>query len=581
MSHVTTYGGVGQEANGGAGSIYIKDMVSNAEQIVGDNSDRGGIPTELVSEDGAGFEFGNLTIAGKSISIDKISVSNDLVIDGVELFVGDMVVANDVMIKNGGILSHKGATTTKDYSTTVDVNGKLIVDASSRIDVSERGYLGGYMGGNNSQYGRTLGNTITGGSFAHSGGSYGGIGGRYSNQQVNSIYGSFYDPNELGSGGGGNTATQPGGNGGGLVRITATEIALEGSIMSNGGDGGDTTYNGGGSGGGIYIEVGKLSGAGMIKAHGGKDSTDHGATTGGGGGRIAIYYNDISKFDMSNVTAYGGVGQNANGGAGTKFLKSSLQVNGDLIVDNNNLATSGFSTPLVSIGTGVSTALTVDKLTDNTRGWRSNELTGIFLNPNTSQGTTPATVFKILSNDATSITVDNTFNNLTDVAISGNSYIGEHYFDNLSVINGARVETLDRINFSSILVTSGGEIQAENYYQIGKAETSPIEKLANHYKDEMRRAEDEGRLTSEDGRGTNSDGREKSEDGRKKRGKGRLTKEGIQIISEEFNAHKVKFSIPDKQHDEAAKTIDVIKEKTHDNYKETAKVDVGLGKISG
>lgn len=42
--------------------------------------------------------------------------------------------------------------------------------------------------------------------------------------------------------------------------------------------------------------------------------------------------------------------------------------------------------------------------------------------------------------------------------------------DNLSVINGAKVETPDRIFFNSLNIT-GGELQAENIYQIGMGET--------------------------------------------------------------------------------------------------------------
>jgi hypothetical protein len=57
------------------------------------------------------------------------------------------------------------------------------------------------------------------------------------------------------------------------------------------------------------------------------------------------------------------------------------------------------------------------------------------------------------------------------VAVTGNTYIGELYIDYLYVINGARVETLDRIYFNSLDII-GGELQAENFYQIGKAKTT-------------------------------------------------------------------------------------------------------------
>ncbi|MCP4985367.1 MAG: hypothetical protein GY928_04640, partial [Colwellia sp.] len=216
---------------------------------------------------------------------------------------------------------------------------------------------------------------------------------------------------------------------------------------------GANSYNGGGSGGGIFISTGTLSGTGSMTANGGKQTAVYGLTAGGGGGRIAVYYNDISGFDTSKITAYGGIGNNANGGAGTIFTKSSAQTYGDLIVDNVNIATTVYSTPLISVGTGTSTGLTADTMTDGTRSWRTDDLAGIYLNPDINQGTTPNVVFQILSNDSTSITVDNTFNNLTDIATTGATYIGELNIDYLHVINGARVKTLDRIYFNSLDIT--------------------------------------------------------------------------------------------------------------------------------
>jgi len=72
------------------------------------------------------------------------------------------------------------------------VAGEVLVDASSKIDVSGRGYLGNY----------TLGNTTTGGATGTSGGSYGGLG-CSDGGSANAVYGDHRDPNELGSGGAG------------------------------------------------------------------------------------------------------------------------------------------------------------------------------------------------------------------------------------------------------------------------------------------------------------------------------------------------------------------------------------------
>ena len=56
--------------------------------------------------------------------------------------------------------------------------GELFIDATSAIDVTGKGYLGGYWEGNGCE-GRTLGNVE--GAGRRGGGSYGGVGGADSN----------------------------------------------------------------------------------------------------------------------------------------------------------------------------------------------------------------------------------------------------------------------------------------------------------------------------------------------------------------------------------------------------------------
>lgn len=404
------------------------------------------------------------------LSITNQISANDFTYDGQQLAVSGGTLTIDgahsfqsITLANGAVLTHSDATSTTESFVDLNIAGTLFIDSTSSIDVTGKGYLGGYSGDNGSIYGRTIGNTNTGGSVNTSAASYGGLGGKYIplNLQVNPVYGSLYNPNDLGSGGGGRDPINYGGDGGGLVRITVGNIILDGAIKSDGGDG---VYhsNGGGSGGGIYINTGILSGTGIISATGGKKTIAYPYTGGGGGGRIAIYYDDISGFDKLNILANGGVGSSYNGGAGTIYIKSSAQLYGDLIVDNNNISTVGFSTPLISVGTGSSINLSLNMLTDTARNWRSGDLFGIYLNPDINQLNVPPIVFSILSNDATSITVDNSLYNLTDIASLGDTYIGELYFDNLSVINNAAVETLDNIFYSTLDLT-GGLLQAGNY----------------------------------------------------------------------------------------------------------------------
>ena len=392
----------------------------------------------------------------------------DIIVDNnSEMTSAGTIQSNNLTVTNNSLLDHPSTTLTDEYRLEISAANTLTIDLTSNIDVAGRGYVGSNRGGNFTTYGYTIGNITTGGSSGNSGGSYGGLGGKYGSGNVNSAYGSIYNPNDLGSGGGGGSggSQQKGENGGGLVRITAGEIVLDGSITANGI--GKNGVGGCGSGGGIYINAGILRGIGTITANGGNNLKNASGATGGGGGRVAVYYNDITGFDTANITSYGGTGYSANGGSGTIYLKSSTQTYGDLIVDNNGTATTVYSTLLASVGTGVSTGLTADMMTDNTQSWRTDDLEGISLNPNINQGTTPNEVFPIMYNDDNSITVDNTTLNLTDVAVIADTYIGELYIDNLTIINGAKVETLDRIFYNSLDIT-GGELKADNELQVGK-----------------------------------------------------------------------------------------------------------------
>jgi len=63
----------------------------------------------------------------------------------------------------------------------------MTIDASSKIDVTGKGYLAGTLV-EQRLYRPYVRNTTTGGSGASSGGSYGGLGGVYSGS-VNGVYG--------------------------------------------------------------------------------------------------------------------------------------------------------------------------------------------------------------------------------------------------------------------------------------------------------------------------------------------------------------------------------------------------------
>jgi hypothetical protein len=244
------------------------------------------------------------------------------------------------------------ATTTN--ALRVIATGALSVDSTSVIDATGRGFL----------VGRTWNNTTSGAS-ATAGGSHGGSGGIDINNGASvaaAVYGSLFDPNEPGAGG----STQNSGlTGGGVVRIQAQSIVLDGKITTSGN--GTTQNNPGGAGGSIRIDTSTISGAGEVHADGGGS-----AFLGGGGGRIAIYYSSSTGFALNRalITTVGGSGTTPVtrfGAAGTIYLRqvdtAGLKVADELIVDNGTTSFNNTFTPLVDLGTGTVTAVSGSTLT--------------------------------------------------------------------------------------------------------------------------------------------------------------------------------------------------------------------------
>ena len=149
-------------------------------------------------------------------------------------------------------------------------------------------------------------------------------------------------PQELG-GGGRNTS----GSGGGVVRIVAERVQIDGTIQAHG-----SKSNQGGAGGSVWLTTGELAGSGSIEVNG-ADSNGDGA---GGGGAIAIEYTslDPSATVLDQLSAHGGLSPNRperDGGAGTVFLYGPTSTLGSLLVDNGT--TTAKRTILPSLGQGI------------------------------------------------------------------------------------------------------------------------------------------------------------------------------------------------------------------------------------
>ena len=167
-------------------------------------------------------------------------------------------------------------------------------------------------------------------------GSYGGYGGG------GQIYGSLYEPTDLGSGGEGSL-----GIGGGAIRIDVSNVLTNNGTISADASTASTHYTVGGSGGSIWVNTNILAGDGTLSSNGGPAGWD-GWPGGGAGGRIAIYYNTDNSSIISSLGtgspkayAYGNEdNRHGSGGPGTVYIEHvgvhPVQ-GGDLYVDNNGL----------------------------------------------------------------------------------------------------------------------------------------------------------------------------------------------------------------------------------------------------
>jgi large repetitive protein len=189
----------------------------------------------MLSVTGAWGLSAPLTLLSAQIQVNgSLTASQALTVDGSTL-VGGTIAAPSLSVVNGAVVTSFSATTTQVFQLDLNVTGTLTVDGTSRIDVSGEGYQPGY----------TTGNTTVGAATGQAGGSYGGLGAA-NNGTPNAVYGDYANPNDWGSGASG------GGSGGGLVRITAGVLRLDGNLLAQGGEGDPRYYDGSGSGGGIY-----------------------------------------------------------------------------------------------------------------------------------------------------------------------------------------------------------------------------------------------------------------------------------------------------------------------------------------
>lgn len=359
-----------------------------------------------------------------NISAPSLTVDGDVTLDGsnATLSLTDgLDVKGNLILKNNAVLTVPQAnlSTSSIYKLKLNVTGTLSVDASSRIDVTGKGYPASYYGGPDFTYNQR--------SYCHAGKAKGVVTdctyGRYEHARYAGSAGYFTD----------GTFTA---DGGGIVEIHSNNLQLAGLIAAEGNPG---YTNGAGAGGSIYIETNTLTGNGNISANGGLNSI----AIPGAGGRISIYATDRTNF-TGNVKSASGVGSAGNvSGAGTVYIKDVAQAYGFLTIDNLGQIAETNSTPIRSVGKQtitnaylvqdgqwrVEVAGTPWKTTDAQYDWG---IDGILVDLDDSETNGPEYV--VVQNTNNSVLI-NTHDNLT--AYIGKSLIGVHRFNQLTIRNGA------------------------------------------------------------------------------------------------------------------------------------------------
>ncbi|HUP60265.1 MAG TPA: carboxypeptidase regulatory-like domain-containing protein [Thermoanaerobaculia bacterium] len=225
---------------------------------------------------------------------------------GILVLNGEQHLRNLVVLEGGKVIQ-KHPDNANASLVTVD---RLFVACSATIDVTGQGFAP-----------RTTypGETP---SAANSGGSHIGVGG--ARGLPGTSYGSVYRPREAGGG------EHYRAFGGGVVRIAAARVVLDGVIYADGQSNGNA-HEGSAAGGSVWIQSESIRGTGRIEADGGNGAAF--SSTNGGGGAIAIEYSDPASI-VPALQAWSGNHYNPYAGAGSIYTKGPQSTFGDLRFDN-------------------------------------------------------------------------------------------------------------------------------------------------------------------------------------------------------------------------------------------------------
>ncbi|MCC5806116.1 MAG: hypothetical protein JJU00_07285 [Opitutales bacterium] len=237
---------------------------------------------EVLLESAPPASFGTVTVEPDGV----LRIAGGLVFAAQELIVapgGEVIVET---INRDGRVDGEW----RGEGSTIEVE-KLTVEAGGRLHGDGEGYTRGQGPGRSTSAG--------------TGASHGGQG---SGNNPASPYGNWLEPTDPGSASESHPISQS--TGGGAIRlIVSGELRNDGIISANGGVH-TSGSRGGGAGGSLWVDTHVLSGAGSFHAEGANEFNSS-----GGGGRIAIYYEQDGGFSGFATSSAGNGGRTSTDGS--------------------------------------------------------------------------------------------------------------------------------------------------------------------------------------------------------------------------------------------------------------------------
>ncbi|MCC6235104.1 MAG: hypothetical protein IT580_20845, partial [Verrucomicrobiales bacterium] len=302
----------GEERAGGGGGGRIA-LYFDSDDFTGDVRACGGVGGEAGKPGGAG------TIYRRRVTdlLGTLTIDNCGRLGGATDLEPTTELAAHVIVRGGGTLAHRRG----ESPAVLTITGDLHVEADGLISARGRGFPTSDGPGSTRPV-----------SCCSSGGSHAGTGGVGRDAaRAGSTYGSIFEPQTAGSGGGRTLSFGDGGAGGGALKlIVQGTLRNDGHIDAEGAPG--EAYAGGGAGGSLWIVAPRLTGGGAFSVVGGSGSALGGG--GGGGGRLALEY-DQDTFTGVFLIHGGDAGESSQfGGAGTFHRKVRSAARGLVLIDN-------------------------------------------------------------------------------------------------------------------------------------------------------------------------------------------------------------------------------------------------------